>query len=207
MGFCFFNNVAVAAAHARAVHGVERVLVFDWDVHHGNGTEAIFYATDAVLFTSIHQSPLYPGTGLARDTGVGEGEGFTVNLPVPPGTGDDAYRSLVEHVVVAIARAYGPGLVLVSAGFDAHHRDPLASCRVTEDGFAAMTASLRRVCAELDVPMGLVLEGGYSVEALADSVCRLLPVLGSPDVPEPEDDLPRHPLAEAASRRLAPTWA
>jgi acetoin utilization deacetylase AcuC-like enzyme len=205
MGFCFFNSVAVAAAHARAVHGVERVLIFDWDVHHGNGTEAIFYDSPAVLFASVHQSPLYPGTGHARDTGSGAGAGFTVNLPVPPGTGDEAYRSLVEHVVVPLARAYAPGLVLVSAGFDAHHLDPLASCRVSEDGFAAMTASLRRVCAELGIPMGLVLEGGYSVEALADSVCRLVPVLGALQVPTPED-VPRHELADAAWRRLEPAW-
>jgi acetoin utilization deacetylase AcuC-like enzyme len=187
------------------VHGVERVLIFDWDVHHGNGTEAIFYDSPAVLFASVHQSPLYPGTGHARDTGSGAGAGFTVNLPVPPGTGDEAYRSLVEHVVVPLARAYAPGLVLVSAGFDAHHLDPLASCRVSEDGFAAMTASLRRVCAELGIPMGLVLEGGYSVEALADSVCRLVPVLGALQVPTPED-VPRHELADAAWRRLEPAW-
>jgi acetoin utilization deacetylase AcuC-like enzyme len=203
MGFCFFNNVAVAAAHARAAHGIERVLVFDWDVHHGNGTEQIFYASDAVLFVSVHQSPLYPGTGMARDTGTGAGEGYTVNLPVPPGTGDDAYRSLVEHVLLPLARAYEPGLVLVSAGFDAHHLDPLASCRVTEAGFAGMTASLRRVCAELDVPLGFVLEGGYSVEALADSVRALMPVLTDASVPAAAE-VPRHPLADAA--RL-PTWA
>ena len=202
MGFCFFNNVAVAAAHARAVHGIERVLVFDWDVHHGNGTEAIFYDAPEVLFVSAHQSPLYPGTGHARDRGTGAGEGYTVNLPVPPGTGDDAYRALVEHVVVPLARAYAPGLVLVSAGFDAHHLDPLASCRVTEAGFTGMTASLRRVCAELEVPLGLVLEGGYSVEALANSVCALLPTLAAPEVPAAED-VPRHPLADAV--RL-PTW-
>jgi acetoin utilization deacetylase AcuC-like enzyme len=180
--------------------------VLDWDVHHGNGTEAIFYDSPEVLFASVHQSPLYPGTGHARDTGSGAGAGFTVNLPVPPGTGDAAYRSLVEHVVVPLARAYEPGLVLVSARFDAHHLDPLASCRVTEDGFAGMTASLRRVCADLEVPLGLVLEGGYSVEALAASVCRLLPVLGAPEVPAAEE-VPRHELADAAQRRLAPTWA
>ena len=203
MGFCFFNNVAVAAAHARAAHGIERVLVFDWDVHHGNGTEQIFYGSDAVLFVSVHQSPLYPGTGMARDRGTGAGEGYTVNLPVPPGTGDDAYRSLVEHVLLPLARAYEPGLVLVSAGFDAHRDDPLASCRVSEGGFADMTAAQRRVTAELEVPLGFVLEGGYSVEALADSVCALLPVLTKADVPAAVE-VARHPLAD---RVRLPTWA
>jgi acetoin utilization deacetylase AcuC-like enzyme len=205
MGFCFFNNVAVAAAHARAAHGVERVLVFDWDVHHGNGTQAIFFESADVLFVSAHQWPLYPGTGRASEAGAGAGAGHTVNLPVPSGSGDATYRSLAEHVVAPLARAYAPGLVLVSAGFDAHHLDPLASCRVTEDGFAAMTGTLRRVCAEVGAPLGLVLEGGYSVEALADSVCRLLPVLAADAVP-PADEIPRHKLAEEALQRLQGAW-
>jgi acetoin utilization deacetylase AcuC-like enzyme len=205
MGFCFFNNVAVDAAHARATHGVERVLVFDWDVHHGNGTEELFWRSADVLFVSAHQSPLYPGTGHARDVGQGEGEGYTVNLPVPPGTGDDAYRSLVDHVVVPLIEAWSPGLVLVSAGFDAHVLDPLASCQVTEDGFAAMTASLRRACEAAGAPLGLVLEGGYSVEALADSVCALAPVLAAEAAPEVAP-VSRHELSEAALRRLQPYW-
>ena len=182
------------------------MLVFDWDVHHGNGTEAIFYGRPDVLFSSIHQSPLYPGTGHGRDLGLGRGEGHTVNLPVPPGTGDAGYRSLVDHVVTPLIRAYEPGLVLVSAGFDAHHLDPLASCLVTEDGFAGMTASLRRACAEVGVPLGLVLEGGYSVEALAGSVCRLMPVLTADAVPEAPPAVPVDPLSEGARRRLAPWW-
>jgi acetoin utilization deacetylase AcuC-like enzyme len=203
MGFCFFDNVAVGAAHALRAHGARRVLVFDWDVHHGNGTNEIFRFSPDVLFVSVHQSPLYPGTGPASDVGSGDGEGFTVNLPVPPGTGDAGYVSLVEHVVVPLARAFEPGLVLVSAGFDAHYRDPLASCEVTEDGFAAMTASLRAACAALGVPLGFVLEGGYSVEALASSVCAMLPVLeGDVAAPAVEVD----PLAAAAARRLARWW-
>ena len=199
MGFCFFDSIAVGAAHA--LRTVPRVLVLDWDVHHGNGTNAIFHSSPDVLFASIHQSPLYPGTGRASDVGSGAGEGYTVNLPVPPGSGDETYGSLVEHVIAPLARAYEPGLVLVSAGFDAHHADPLASCQVTEAGFEGMTASLKRVCAELGVPLGLVLEGGYSVEALADSVCALLGVLGA-DEPPPPVSLARHPLAERALERL-----
>jgi len=205
MGFCFFNSVAVGAAHAVASGAAERVLIFDWDVHHGNGTNAIFHASPDVLFVSVHQDPLYPGTGAAKDVGSDAGEGYTVNLPVDPGTGDDAYLSLAEHVVAPLARAFAPSLVLVSAGFDAHRADPLASCEVTEAGFAGMTGSLRRVCAELDVPLGMVLEGGYCVEALADSVCALLPVLGAPDPPSAEE-VARDPLAEEAAARLEPYW-
>jgi acetoin utilization deacetylase AcuC-like enzyme len=202
MGFCFFNNVAVAAAHARAAHGAERVLILDWDVHHGNGTNDIFHADPTVLFCSIHESPLYPGTGPADDVGSGPGEGYTVNLPVPGGSGDGVHASLVEHVVAPLIRGWGPELVLISAGFDAHRTDPLASCRLTEQGFAAMTASLRRACAEVGAPLGLVLEGGYAVEALAASMAALMPVLGSASVPEPVD-VAVHPLAEAAGERLA----
>ncbi len=203
MGFCFFDSVAVGAAWALASGGASRVLILDWDVHHGNGTNEIFRASPEVLFVSIHQSPLYPGTGPASDVGSGAGEGYTVNLPVPPGTGDAGYASLVAHVVVPLARAFAPGLVLVSAGFDAHRLDPLASCRVTEAGFVTMTAALRGVCAELGVPLGFVLEGGYSVEALADSVCAMLPVL---DGPIPAVGVERDALADAAVERLAPYW-
>lgn len=207
MGFCFFDNVAVAAAHALREHAAERVLILDWDVHHGNGTNFIFHESPEVLFVSIHQWPLYPGTGAASDVGRGAGEGFTVNLPVPAGSGDATYRSLVEHVVVPLARAFAPGLILVSAGFDAHVADPLASCRVTEAGFAGMTASLRRVGAELGVPLGCVLEGGYDVDALAASVCEIVPILGAPSAPGSEAaDVDVDPLSAQARERLARWW-
>ncbi len=205
MGFCFFNNVAVAAAHARAAHAVERVLIFDWDVHHGNGTNDIFHADPSVLFCSIHEWPLYPGTGPAQDAGSGAGEGFTVNLPVPGGSGDAVHGSLVEHVVARLIRDWQPQLVLVSAGFDAHRADPLATLRLTEAGFAGMTGSLRRACADVDAPLGLVLEGGYAVDALAASMAAVVPVLGAEDVP-PAVDIEVHPLALAASERLERWW-
>jgi acetoin utilization deacetylase AcuC-like enzyme len=202
MGFCFFNNVAVAAAHARAAHAAERVLILDWDVHHGNGTNDIFHADPAVLFCSIHEWPLYPGTGPSNDVGSGTGEGFTVNMPVPGGSGDDVHLSLVEHVVAPLIRAWEPQLVLVSSGFDAHRADPLATLRLTEAGFAGMTASLRRACADVGAPIGLVLEGGYAVEALAASMAALVPVLEAAEVPRAVD-VEVHPLARAASERLA----
>jgi acetoin utilization deacetylase AcuC-like enzyme len=205
MGFCFFNNVAVAAAHARAEHGAERVLILDWDVHHGNGTNDIFHADPSVLFCSIHEWPLYPGTGPAADAGSRAGAGFTVNLPVPGGSGDEVHCSLVEHVVVPLIRTWRPELVLVSAGFDAHHADPLATLRLTEAGFAGMTASLRRACAELDAPIGLVLEGGYAVDALAGSMAALMPVLGAAELP-PAVTVEPHPLAGAAWERLGRWW-
>ena len=177
MGFCFFDNVAVAARRARDEHGAERVLILDWDVHHGNGTNEIFHADPGVLFVSIHESPLYPGTGPASDVGSGPGEGYTVNLPVPGGTGDAGYRSLVEHVTGALIRDWRPQLVLVSAGFDAHVDDPLATCRVSEAGYAGMTASVRRAADDVGAPVGLVLEGGYDLGALSRSMAALMPVL------------------------------
>jgi acetoin utilization deacetylase AcuC-like enzyme len=205
MGFCFFNNVAVAAAHARAAHAAERVLIVDWDVHHGNGTNDIFHADPSVLFCSIHEWPLYPGTGPADDAGSGAGEGFTVNLPVPGGSGDEVHGSLVEHVVAPLIRTFAPQLVLVSAGFDAHRADPLATLRLSEAGFVTMTASLRRACADVGAPIGLVLEGGYAVDALAGSMAALVPVLGAAEVPGAVD-VAVHPLAAAALERLAPWW-
>ena len=205
MGFCLFNNVAVAARRARDAHGVDRVLVFDWDVHHGNGTNDIFHATDEVLFISAHQSPLYPGTGPASDVGSGRGEGYTVNLPVPDGSGDETWCSLAEHIVVPLARSYEPGLVLISAGFDAHADDPLAGCEVTDGGFAEMAGSIARAGAGLGVPVGLVLEGGYEVQALARSLVRVLDVLGAPSPPAAAERA-QHPLATAALERLASRW-
>jgi acetoin utilization deacetylase AcuC-like enzyme len=205
-GFCLYNHVAVAAQHARDRHGLDRVMIFDWDVHHGNGTNDIFHSSAEVLYASIHQSPLYPGTGPASDAGSGAGAGFTVNLPVPPGADDFAFRSLVDHVVVPLARAFEPQLMLVSAGFDAHEDDPLANCLVTEEGFKAMAASVAGVGAELAVPVGAVLEGGYALGPLARSVSitmETLPNAGSPKV-EPLAEV--HPLARAARERLAEWW-
>jgi acetoin utilization deacetylase AcuC-like enzyme len=193
----------VAARHARDAYGVQRVMVLDFDVHHGNGTQDVFYATDEVLFASIHQWPLYPGTGAATETGQGDGEGFTVNLPVPPGSGDAVFGALVEHVVVPLARRYAPELILVSAGYDAHADDPLAECAVTDAGYRTMAASVRALADELDVPVGVVLEGGYDLGALASGLVATLEVLAG-DGPVAAPELPAHELAERYRAQHAP---
>jgi acetoin utilization deacetylase AcuC-like enzyme len=205
MGFCFFDNAAVAARRATAAHGVERVMIVDWDVHHGNGTNDIFHADADVLFVSIHEYPLYPGTGPASDVGSGAGEGYTVNLPVPGGTGDLGFRSLAEHVAAGLIREWEPQLVLVCAGFDAHRDDPLASCRVTEAGFAGMAASLRRAADAVGAPLGVVLEGGYDLGAISRSMAALMPVLVNGSTPAAHA-VERHPLALAAIGRLQRWW-
>jgi acetoin utilization deacetylase AcuC-like enzyme len=195
----------VAARRALDAHGAERVMIVDWDVHHGNGTNDIFHDSSEVLFVSLHESPLYPGTGPASDVGAGAGEGHTVNLPVPGGSGDALWCSLVEHLVAPLGRAFAPRLLLVSAGFDAHADDPLATCRVTDSGFAAMAASLRRLSDELGVPLGLVLEGGYDLGALARSVAAVLEVVGAATT-APAPELPVHPQALQAASRLERWW-
>jgi acetoin utilization deacetylase AcuC-like enzyme len=185
MGFCIFNNVAVAARHALDTKGIERVLVLDWDVHHGNGTNDIFHTTDAVLYASIHQSPLYPGTGALSDNGSGAGEGYTINLPVPPGSAGEQWLALVQHVIMPVARSYRPRLVLISAGFDAHRDDPLADCMLSEDSYAALAATMRELANEQEAPIAFVLEGGYDLRALATSVVAVLEAArgdGSPEL-------------------------
>jgi acetoin utilization deacetylase AcuC-like enzyme len=205
MGFCLFNNVAVAAQYALDARGLERVMILDWDVHHGNGTNDIFHASERVLFVSIHQSPLYPGSGPASDVGSGAGRGFTVNLPVRPGSGDEVFCSLVDRVAVALAREFVPQLVLISAGYDAHRDDPLGGCALTEAGFAAMTRSMRWVGETLGAPVGCVLEGGYGLDALARSVAATLVALQEPvAAPELDGDAPA--VVAQARERLAEWW-
>ncbi len=205
MGFCLFNNVAIAARHALRGRGRSRVMVLDWDVHHGNGTNDIFYPSSEVLFVSIHQSPLYPGTGSASELGEGDGLGFTVNLPVPPGSGDREFVALVAGVAVPLLERYAPELVLISAGYDAHAADPLAECTVTEDGFAAMAALMRDAAARARSPLGVVLEGGYALDALARSVAATMSVLG-PAGGAPDVAADGSPLVRDALARLEPCW-
>ena len=202
MGFCLFNNAAVAAAHAVEEAGAERVLILDWDVHHGNGTDEIFAASEEVVYVSIHQSPLYPGTGDPDDVGTGAGEGFTINLPVQPGAGPDEFLSLVQHVVAPVARHHAPGLILISAGYDAHRDDPLAQCMLDEGAYADMSATIRELGAELDAPVLVCLEGGYSLDALAASVAATVRALADSRSPRAA---PREP-AEAHLERVRRYW-
>ncbi|HZU60591.1 MAG TPA: histone deacetylase [Solirubrobacteraceae bacterium] len=205
MGFCLFNNVAVAASFAIDQRGLDRVLILDWDVHHGNGTNDIFHSSSQVLFVSIHQSPHYPGTGPAEDVGSGPGRGFTVNLPVAPASGDDLFGSLVADVAVPLARSFRPQLVLISAGYDAHREDPLGDCQLSERGFAAMASTMRGLCEELEVPMGCVLEGGYALGALARSVAATMEALSElADGEQPRPGIA--PEATRARQRLREWW-
>jgi len=182
MGFCLLNNVAIAARYLQRYYGLVKVMIIDWDVHHGNGTQHIFEEDPSVFYFSIHQYPLYPGTGRADEHGRGAGEGYTLNCPVPPGQGDDEYISTFEKSLRPAVEAFKPDFILISAGFDAHRDDPLANMRVTEDGFGEMT---RRATEWAGVYChGRVLsclEGGYNLEALARSVERHLNVYLSGD--------------------------
>ena len=204
MGFCLFANVAVAARHALDSLGASRVFVLDWDVHHGNGTNTIFHESRELLFCSIHQYPFWPGSGPLEDVGAGEGEGFSVNLPVPAGTGEDAFLSLVEHVCAPAVRQFRPDLILISAGYDAHSEDPLGGLALETASYSAMTRQLRALGDELGAPVGAVLEGGYDLGALADSVAATMEALtgdGAPPAPAA-----RHPLAERAAGMLGRYW-
>src|SRR5262249_29072294 len=147
MGFCFYNNVAVAAAHARTL-GARRVAIVDYDVHHGNGTQHTFEAIPDVLYLSTHQYPFYPGTGSSDEIGVGPGKGFTVNLPLEAGSVSADYKLAFEEVLLPVLGQFKPDLIMVSAGFDAHERDPLAGMKLTTEVFPAMTLELRKVAAE-----------------------------------------------------------
>jgi acetoin utilization deacetylase AcuC-like enzyme len=180
MGFCLVNNVAVAAAHAVA-RGLERVLVVDWDVHHGNGTQEIFWRDPHVLYMSTHQYPFYPGTGNATEIGEGEGEGYTVNVPLTAHGGDGVYRAAFEQVLLPIAEAYAPELVLVSAGFDAAVRDPLAQMEVTPGAFGWMSRALSAVAAKsAKGRIALVLEGGYDLPSLESGLSEAIDGLMHP---------------------------
>jgi acetoin utilization deacetylase AcuC-like enzyme len=179
MGFCFFNNVAIAASWLVKVRGLRRVMILDWDVHHGNGTQDIFYESPEVLYLSTHQYPFYPGTGWLDQIGSGAGAGFTVNAPMPATCGDDEYLRIFDQLLLPIAEQFRPEFVLISAGFDAHYRDPLGGMRLTEAGFLQMTRRLVRLANEYcEGRMVAALEGGYDLRALAECGRTLTDELG-----------------------------
>jgi acetoin utilization deacetylase AcuC-like enzyme len=214
MGFCMYNNVAVAAAHARTL-GAHRVAIVDYDVHHGNGTQHIFEDDPDVLYVSVHQYPYYPGTGAVDEIGAGRARGFTVNVPLEVGAVDEDYRVVFEEVVAPVVRQFGPDLVLLSAGFDAHERDPLGGMRLTSRAFAAMTMELR--CAAEECCRGRIVavtEGGYDFRALTESLMAVTDALAAEhalpsDWWPPPGQIPpsRGRAASSAARHvLAPFW-
>lgn len=167
MGFCLLNNIAIAARHAQETHGIDRVMIVDFDVHHGNGTQDIFYEDDSVLFISSHQSPLYPGSGMFEEVGHGEGEGYTINIPLRAGTGDNGMKAIYDEIVWKAAERFEPELILVSAGFDAHWADPLGGMRLTLDGFAHLSRELIRMAETFcDGDIAFIMEGGYNLLAI-----------------------------------------
>jgi acetoin utilization deacetylase AcuC-like enzyme len=175
MGFCLFNNVALAARALQAAHGVGKLLIFDWDVHHGNGTQHAFESDPSILYFSTHQFPYYPGTGSFGEVGVGRGEGATVNVPLPAGSGDAEYLGVVERLLAPVARAFRPELILVSAGFDAHRDDPLAAMEVSGAGYRALAARVLALASEVcGGRVAFVLEGGYAASGLREGVAGLL---------------------------------
>ncbi len=198
MGFCLYNNVAVAAAHARSL-GARRVAIVDYDVHHGNGTQHIFENEPDVLYVSVHQFPYYPGTGAAGEIGYGAGAGRTVNVPLEVGATDDDYRLVFEQVVLPVLSQFEPDIVLVSAGFDAHERDPLGGGRLTTPAFAAMTAALRGVAERCcDGRLVAVTEGGYDLRALGDCLRVVIDVLA--EEATPPVNWPQAPVASSRGR-------
>jgi acetoin utilization deacetylase AcuC-like enzyme len=205
MGFCLFDNVAVAAELAIRELGLDRVLVIDWDVHHGNGTVEAFRSRADVLVAGIHQEGIYPGSGSISDAGSGAGEGYTINLPVPAGSEEGLWLSLLEHVILAAAAEFEPQLVLVSAGFDAHRADPLAGCRLGASSFARMACHVRDFAGERGVPLGAVLEGGYAPAALAESVEATMRALAGEG--EAESAAPDPILTSRAATHVGRHWS
>ena len=185
MGFCLFNNVGIAARYAQKVKGLNKIFIFDWDVHHGNGTQHSFYSDPSIYYSSTHQYPFYPGTGAEEETGTRDGLGTTLNLPMDAYSDDDDYISAVENKLIPAVQRYKPDLIIISAGFDAHQNDPLAQIQLTTDCFGKMTELMMEAAEDVcDGRLLSMLEGGYDYEALSDSVRLHIQTLLNPDNPE-----------------------
>jgi acetoin utilization deacetylase AcuC-like enzyme len=213
MGFCLFNNVAIAAAYARLNHGLERILTVDWDVHHGNGTQASFYNSPEILYFSSHRYPFYPGTGSVDEVGAGDGRGYTINVPMLAGMGDAEIVTAFRRVLIPVVEEYQPQIILVSAGFDAHRLDPLGGMTVTTDGFAALARLVKEAAERFaEGRLVLALEGGYSEQGLAESIEAVIEVLlEEPATAEkssmPTEDTPLGvELAEHVRRKQGIYW-
>jgi acetoin utilization deacetylase AcuC-like enzyme len=173
MGFCFFNNAAVAAQHVLEDGAVDRVAIFDWDVHHGNGTQDIFYDRGDVFYASFHEDGLYPGTGSVAETGTGEGELTTLNVPLSAGAADADYMHVFDEALAPALDRFDPGLLIISAGFDAHRHDPISRMRVSTEGYAMLTDRVQSVADGVDAGLAFVLEGGYGLETLSEGVATV----------------------------------
>jgi acetoin utilization deacetylase AcuC-like enzyme len=188
MGFCLFNNVAVATRYAQQVHGIERIAIVDWDVHHGNGTQAIFYDDPSVLYISLHQYPHYPGTGSAQERGTGKAEGTTMNFPLPAGTDESTYMRILRGSIVPSIKKFQPGILFISAGFDAHRDDPLGDMLLTDRSFAHLTTQMIEAASVCEGRIVSLLEGGYNLNALPGSVAAHLSALGGIEIYRGEEE-------------------
>ena len=188
MGFCFINNVAVAAQAVIDDGTADRVAIFDWDVHHGNGTQEIFYDREDVFYASIHEQGLFPGTGEMMETGDGAGDGTTLNVPLSAGHGDADYMALLDELIGPAIAAFDPDLLLISAGFDAHRHDPISRMRLSTDGYGLLTDRVRTLGADCDAALAFVLEGGYGLETLSQGVATVDETFDGRVPDDPEDD-------------------
>ncbi len=197
MGFCIFNNVAVAAKYALKHYNLSRILIVDFDLHHGNSTHEVFYDTSEVLYFSTHQYPYYPGTGHWDSIGRGDGEGFTVNVPLPAGVGDEGYGRIFDEILYPLAERYRPELILVSAGYDAHWADPLGMMQLSTVGYQYLTAALKEMAEQFcHGRLVFTFEGGYDLEALAHSIAATLQtLLGDEQIDDPLGPSPRPPIS------------
>jgi acetoin utilization deacetylase AcuC-like enzyme len=215
MGFCLFNNLAIAARYAQKNFGVERIFILDWDAHHGNGIQDIFYEDNAILYASLHQYPHYPGSGSSQEIGKGKGEGYTINLPFPPGTGEPAYLQAFEEVIMPIAQAFDPQLVMIAAGYDAHYGDLLCSMQLSSESYSKM-ASLLKELADRTAGGRLLasLEGGYNLTAVAMSIFNTIAIMAESELRIKEESVPKSDRAagktqkviESTKKALSPYW-